>query len=100
MRFWCQNARGGRRGGAAEGEHDAGHAAFGQRGHRAAGHVGAHDHHRGQRVAEGGLHRLLPPGVDLQQLAQRAHDAVELGEVFGAAGTAAALDREREPVGA
>ena len=62
--------------------------------------VGAHDHGCGQRVTEGGVHGVLPPVVDLQQLAQRADDAVELGEVLGAARAAAALDREREPVGA
>ncbi len=52
--------------------------------------VGSVDDDRGERLAERRLDRRLPPGIDLDQIEQRAEDAVDVGETFGAgAGTCA-----------
>ena len=68
--------------------------------HRAAGGVGIGHHDRRERFARGGPEGRLPTGLDLDQLEQRAHDAVEVGQSLGPGARARLVEREGQRLGA
>ncbi len=66
---------------------------------RPAGGHHAVDHHRGQRLAGGGLERGLPAGIDLDQVEQGAEHAVDGGQPLGPRRRAGLVQRERQRFG-
>ena len=67
---------------------------------RAARGVGIGHHDRRERVARRGRERGLPTGLDLDQLEQCAHHAVEIGQSLGSGASPRLVEGERERVGA
>ena len=57
-------------------------------------------HHRLQGFTEGGFHRALPPGVDLDEVQQGAQHAIDTSKVLGAGPGAGALQRQMQRLGA
>ncbi len=66
---------------------------------RAASCIDAVDDHRRHRFAGRGLEGRLPPFVDLDQIQQRAHDAVEPGKAFCSGMCARLVECLRQRVG-
>ena len=60
---------------------------------------GVGDDHRGERLAERGLDRGLPAGIDLDQVEQRAERAVDVAQVLGAGPGAGGVERQGEGIG-
>ena len=60
---------------------------------------GVGDDHRGERLAQRGLDRGLPAGVDLDQVEQRAEHAVDAGQALGAGPGAGGVERQGEGLG-
>ena len=54
------------------------------------------DDHRGERLAERRLDRLLPPGVDLDEVEQRAEHPVDTGQTLGTGAGSGGVEREFE----
>ena len=67
-------------------QHGAGDAALTQGGQGGLGRAAAVDHHRGHAGAGGGLEGGFPAGVDLDQVEQGAHHAVDLAQQLAPAG--------------
>ena len=57
------------------------------------------DDHGGEGLAGGGLERRLPPGVDLDEVEQRAQHAVDAGEVLGAGPGPGGVEGEGQGLG-
>ncbi len=90
----------GRRAADAQSQHGAAGVARAEGSEGGAGRAGAIDHHRAERFGGGGLERGLPARVDLDDVEQRAHDAVDLGEPFGPGGGPGLVEGELEGIGA
>ncbi len=60
---------------------------------------GVGDDHRGERLAQRGLGRRLPAGIDLDQVEQRAERAVDVAQVLGAGPGAGGVERQGEGIG-
>ena len=84
----------------AEGQHRPVHVRRSQRVERTPAGRRVGDDDREQGVAQRCFHRRLPPVVDLDQVEQRAHRAVDAGEMIGPGLGAGGLEREVQRLGA
>ena len=85
--------------GGAEGEHRAADGAVGigvERGDRAAGGVDAVDHDRREGLPGRRFHGVFPSGVDVDEVEQRAHDAVDGGEALGTGAGSGLIERQAQ----
>jgi hypothetical protein len=73
--------------------------ALAQPGQCGPGRLAAGHHHCGQRRAGGGLERLFPPAVHLDQVEQRADDAVDPGQQLGPGRTPGLVEGPLQRVG-
>ncbi len=82
-----------------QGQHGARHVAGGQHVERPA--TGRHgvDDHGGEGLAAGGLGGGLPPGIDVDEIEKRAHDAVDGSQAGGAGPRPGGVERLGECVG-
>jgi hypothetical protein len=76
------------------GEHGARRVGLAERGQRPLRGLRTVDHDGAERLAERGLDGLLPAGVDLDQIEQRAEHTVDVGEPFGAGAGVGGVERE------
>ena len=88
-----------RRAGRRQHQHRTGRVGGAERGEGPAPGLGVGDDHGGERVARGRLEGGLPALVDLDQVEQRAEDAVDLGEALRPGTGAGLVERERQRLG-